>query len=694
MTWFDDFGLHELAVVPSLEEDKTKLCFHLFKKLNCVHVARPHRGHNGSDEEEENEEDEEDEEDEEEDVEETVEEVLAIDDEVGRLNEDKMMAHILDCVAAVCEAQRARVALKKPLKMSKDGEALTPEQQAARNKVFRAALSLAAEGLTHDGAAIDGDRGNAAVRQLMHAFPNKSRAKGGRRWLPLHWAVVAATATSSQQHVVTEADVKAVYGVDPAALCRHHLECETYDVREASSQAYICKSLYGLTPAHLLCLLETTERTKALVRYFAICRPSAFTMNVSYEVMDGTDEEMFLLSLQRGVFGALHVACGLGQPSEWLLQQLMQLDISACRGRAVCEQWTEQWAPLGALCQYSEHIDERLMRCLLAVDSSVDVVVSGFWGAVENTRQATGRVAAVTLLLEANPLAARRNLSNACTLAHCFCSNSGRIPAQECIDILKLLLAANKDAFGESVGGDLPIHWLAQHGPVEALEYLLDACPETATKLTADSTNLLHCVVGNTGDFEANALKVAKVRLLCSRYPSMLLHRDSLGQTPLFHACRRSASNESCDDDVVVSTILALCEAGGRELVSIPVVHPTVPDHIYSNWRPLHAFASSWVHFLEGTTPLSPWADAFRMLLRLCPEAANMAGYNLPTYYRRLLYRAVPHLEPEERCRLIWEDRRMAMFLAFSAFPGEKPPLLACLRYENKDLVKHVVSFL
>jgi hypothetical protein len=33
------------------------------------------------------------------------------------------------------------------------------------------------------------------------------------------------------------------------------------------------------------------------------------------------------------------------------------------------------------------------------------------------------------------------------------------------------------------------------------------------------------------------------------------------------------------------------------------------------------------------------------------------------------------------------------MFLAFAAFAGN-PPLLLRLRYENKDIVKHVVSFL
>ena len=107
-------------------------------------------------------------------------------------------------------------------------------------------------------------------------------------------------------------------------------------------------------------------------------------------------------------------------------------------------------------------------------------------------------------------------------------------------------------------------------------------------------------------------------------------------------------------------------------------------------------------------TLLSPWADAFRLLLRLYPEAAGTEGGRdytlttpyglavmgcLPAYYRRLLLRAAPHLDPAELRRLHWEERRLAMFLAFTALAG-KPPLLARLRYENVDLVKHVVSFL
>ena len=117
-------------------------------------------------------------------------------------------------------------------------------------------------------------------------------------------------------------------------------------------------------------------------------------------------------------------------------------------------------------------------------------------------------------------------------------------------------------------------------------------------------------------------------------------------------------------------------------------------------------------HKLKTESLLSPWADAFRLLLRLYPEAASAeAGRNqyhkktpyqlgvhfaFPAYHRRLLLRAAPALDPAELRRLNWAARRVAMFVAFTAtFPkGPKPPLLARFRLENQDVVRHVVSYL
>ena len=148
-------------------------------------------------------------------------------------------------------------------------------------------------------------------------------------------------------------------------------------------------------------------------------------------------------------------------------------------------------------------------------------------------------------LLDADPEAARRTDSLGQTLAHSFCSDSRDIRAHECVQILKLLMIAHPDAFTEFATGMLPIHNLAlRGGGAEALEFLLDAHPETATKLMTHfhtkSYNLLHGVAEFRGydDYDRYAEPtVAKARLLCARYPSMMLQRNGEGYTPLFLAC-------------------------------------------------------------------------------------------------------------------------------------------------------------
>ena len=64
--------------------------------------------------------------------------------DVSVLDEDKMMAHILDCYSSLCAAQQYRVENKK---LSK----LDIKMQQARNKVFKTAISLMSTGMTYDG---------------------------------------------------------------------------------------------------------------------------------------------------------------------------------------------------------------------------------------------------------------------------------------------------------------------------------------------------------------------------------------------------------------------------------------------------------------------------------------------------------------------------------------------------------------
>ena len=92
----------------------------------------------------------------------------------------------------------------------------------------------------------------------------------------------------------------------------------------------------------------------------------------------------------------------------------------------------------------------------------------------------------------------------------------------------------------------------------------------------------------------------------------------------------------------------------------------------------------------------------------VCPAAAGtedragMTPYDLAAMGRsnspwllRLLLRACPALDPDELHRLNYAERRMALFLSERAITATmKPTIFARLRFENKDIVKKIVSFL
>ena len=104
-----------------------------------------------------------------------------------------------------------------------------------------------------------------------------------------------------------------------------------------------------------------------------------------------------------------------------------------------------------------------------------------------------------------------------------------------------------------------------------------------------------------------------------------MLQRDSNGQTPLYEVFKYGTAAEA---------MLAICEAGGREVVSA-VVHPTHDNNRTNGWLPLHYFIDHQDHHLRQESLLSPWADAFRLLLRLYPEAAGVETDTAMTPARR-----------------------------------------------------------
>ena len=633
------------STIPAWEIAKKRRCFQQFIKLKCVKT-----GH---------------------------EELLNADAEdfdITLLDERKMKTLILDCAAALGFVQQERVRQGKPLILREGEQPLTRETQAASNRIFATvAKSILDQELTYKDALVSSP--NEGMKQLLRAFPDDSKLTDGRGWLPLHWAVVIDN--------VTEADMKLVCTSDPMALQQYH--------QQGTGLGNL-----GFTPANLLCMQAITNRNMSLIRNFSKINQQAFTMSSNYP--DRGDPSLYS-------FSALHAACWKGQPTEELIKHLLQLDSSQtkkkCSGKGL--------TPLGYLCTNSSCSD-RLITCLLEVDSSAEVVGNGIAGCLKSTDYSC-LLERVEMLLKANPEAAKYHDSDNDNLLH-SAARQRKLPILLCIDIMQLIHAIHKDAVREVCSeGCLPIHCAAEYSTVELMEFLLGLYPESASVVTTvGSRSLLYLAVDDTNS--TTSVIDAKVRFLCSQYPAMMLQMDKYGNTPL-HDATTSQRN--------ISAVQILCEAGGQDIIRLQVAHQTDANYVYNGWLPLHFLIYKQAGSLRESL-LFKEADCFRMFLRLYPEAAGIEGgvvddavgededdarsfkktpyhlavdKRLPPYYLRLLLRAAPDLNPTELHRLNYAERRMAMFLAFKAVTSQKKPVvLKRLCFENKDLVKHVISFL
>jgi hypothetical protein len=322
------------------------------------------------------------------------------------VDEDKIMAHILDCLALLTEQRKRQGGI-----LTNDVDA-----QISRYKVFMAALSVVGEPLLGiDKKEQPTSTSNAAADQLLQAFPVPRYLElvncNRDGWLPLHWAVVLA---SSDQYDVTEADVKTLYALDPSAMQTKHLNGSGWD----------WYGFVSFTPAHLLCMSPVTPCSMQLVRLISVCSPMAFTPDAT--------------------FSALHAACHYGTPTVELLQHLLQLDSSQAKvkGWFTVDDEPKRY-PLGQLCfNLVKRADELpnaedLVKCLLEVDKSEELVGDAVCACLEGYKKAksggeavvakrSGRLCRmIEMLLKVNPEAAMHCDSNGCNILHLACLNSG-----------------------------------------------------------------------------------------------------------------------------------------------------------------------------------------------------------------------------------------------------------------------------
>ena len=505
--------------------------------------------------------------------------------DVSLLDEDKIMTHMLDCYAALCAAQQYRVEKKQPSK-------LDAKTQQAKNKVFKTAMSLMSTGMTHDGS--EKPEFSSAFSKMVttalsiydpdvSVFPDDSKQTDGRGWMPLHWAALAFDTPEGDLHGLTEEDVRFVYANDPLALQRdHHFNDE--DVEDVEEN---CTFIQRYTPVHFLCMQPVTTKRTSLLRHFSICNRQA----------------LFIPSV-------LHVTCQLGQPTEELLKFLLQLD-SSQTAKFYCGH-----TPLDILCCDSNSCNERLMACLLDVDSSAGVVRDGFLACLTSSDD-TKMLMKFDFISNYADWNAEDSLIN--RLLHNVLNwGSFSISTSLCIDVIQRFLAIRPNVVKELYNGCLPVHVAAKKRSTEVMEFLLGLYPESAKIMTLNehspapvddsSNNLLHLAVSTRNHN-------TKVGYLCSRYHEMIHQRNGKGKTPLYLAFGIYPS---------ISSAKILCEVGGQELVKTPVIHPTNSTYYYNGRLPHHFFVES--RLLRVAAPVSEEADFFRSMLRWYPEAAGIAA--------------------------------------------------------------------
>jgi ankyrin repeat protein len=210
--------------------------------------------------------------------------------------------------------------------------------------------------------------------------------------------------------------------------------------------------------------------------------------------------------------------------------------------------------------------------------------------------------------------------------------------------------------------------------------------------LTDENRSLLHYIVADV--YNSVAVKEAKLQYLCSQCPVLINLKDDEGMTPLHYAL--TVENFS------IELVKTLCDADRtvvRERCS-----PSDLSEPHSGQLPLHLF--TLLNCSSQTSEISVTGDCFRLLLNRYPAAAGIkdnhlnspydiaTSRNLSTYFIRLLVRADPSINPEQRRNLNFESRRELMFLAFRAMSSNVEPTIWTKLSLKSDLIQCVISYL
>jgi ankyrin repeat protein len=242
--------------------------------------------------------------------------------------------------------------------------------------------------------------------------------------------------------------------------------------------------------------------------------------------------------------------------------------------------------------------------------------------------------------------------------------------------------------------GYLPIHYAALNSSLDVIKFLLKIYPESLTKVTSDHLacgNLLHLACGNDTNI---ADTKAIVEYLCKLCPALIHMKSISGLTPLHLALGMQGKLKA-------EAVKVLCNTDESVLRA-----KCIPTATISPWYqqlPLHLL----IAYHKPRIEVSNEGDCFRLFLQLYPASAGVKDGHLKTPYdlavskglnvcfMRLLLNCDPTIDPVQRRNLNYAARREGMFLAFRALCSSIEPIIwAKLRYEHKDLLQRVISYL
>lgn len=256
-------------------------------------------------------------------------------------------------------------------------------------------------------------------------------------------------------------------------------------------------------------------------------------------------------------------------------------------------------------------------------------------------------------------------------------------------EVVKLMIDAYRPAlYHRDRCGRLSIHIASMFSSVDVMKILLGEMQMTPQRLLEEGSDhsggtIAHwAVVHDSSRYE----RLELLEFLNHAYPSLLLHPDLTGCTPLHMAARYKESK----------MVKAVYEMSPAAVEMVDRKKQTVLHYL--------ALSADW----DGDSPLllsnpmSDRAESLRFLLRVYPQAARMrdASGRLPsdilgsTYARRLLLLAAKDVDPITLAELTFAERRGGLL----AFHGITRGYNICQRIlhgrEGRALMRYILCFL